>query len=279
MSIKPYGFMMEPLKRPISERKLSVRKKDKKKKYYFPRLERDGRVQAIAQILRVTYNHIVRERNLKLAKRGRGLLQGYDIRKFDPLAEWNFYKLAVRLNEQGVDPALYIKVLSNYGRFRHTRYLPRPAFFCGQKGMDIYKWLMPKIRDQFPGQLESMDNSLVEKDNISSTRIALEILASLKIIRDVQKTHPRILVCDILYSQNALLSPWAIALATDYLTSSTFKALDKRDKKKILRCRAYLFSRRKIPLLMVVRQMRKYRPQCFLFNAQTLSDVVTRFPR
>ena len=56
---------------------------------------------------------------------------------------------AHRLQEAGIDPALYIKILSRYSWYGRNKWMPPPSWLGSDKALEVYDWLLRAERGKY----------------------------------------------------------------------------------------------------------------------------------
>jgi hypothetical protein len=70
---------------------------------------------------------------------------GYDYDIYKTKQGWRaklkFMLLAEKLVQQNIDPALYIKIMCRYGKFRSLKWMPHPTWLEKNKTIETFKWV------------------------------------------------------------------------------------------------------------------------------------------
>jgi len=210
----------------------------------FPRMSLDGKTLLAEKILHYTYNELAKRRNFRLRaplKWAGG--KPYDIYRIQKgrRSKIHFLILAQKLIERKIDPALYLKIMANYGHFRQTKYLPNTSFLMSDKAFDIFKWLYPKEKRKYP-----KDEDFYEAVNRQSASPDIVLKAVRRSADIVEETEAR-LGCDrgtAAAIQTDNLSPWFLAIYTPYLKQGGLSVLELERKRKVRRCMQFLMRHR-----------------------------------
>ena len=179
----------------------------------FPRMEGiTPRVRQYEQLLHHSYNRIATYRNPGLRTWG-----SYDIYKAKrgERAPFFFMVLAQELVEKKIDPSLYLKVMSRYGQFENTKYLPPPAWLADENTIKNYEWLKAKQENQYERKADwkKMIKGFREKDVFQAIR------SSTKFIQHAQSNF-QLSEFQAISQMLDEMSPWFLAA---YLPSATKK--------------------------------------------------------
>lgn len=193
------------------------RRKKKIKIRRFVRLDIPKELRHYERILRHTYNILATKRDRKKQ------FYRYDIYKTKQAsrAAIKFLELAKELKNHNIDPALYLKIMSRYGRYREARWMPSPTWLARKKSVEDFKWVIRKERRSYDLRLDYKH----EIDGWSVFDIYAAIRDSSSMFRDaVDKAglHPD--QATVMLKKD--LSPWF--MATSLLVS--------KDGKDFLRC-------------------------------------------
>src|SRR5579885_3619217 len=99
------------------------------KRKRFPRLVLDSKSLTADRILRLTFNKMAKSKNINLRH------FSYDVYKTKQgwRAKLAFMFLGEKLVKSNIDPALYIKVMCRYGKYKSARFMPHPTWFAKDK--------------------------------------------------------------------------------------------------------------------------------------------------
>ncbi len=113
----------------------------------FPRLGKLHPAVSLAiKILHITYNKLAVSRSSE-----KHVGYRYDIytKKGCWNAKFQFMLLAEKLLHRNIDPALYLKVMSSYGMFRDSKYMPHPTWFAKDKTLETFLWKHRRERNKY----------------------------------------------------------------------------------------------------------------------------------
>jgi hypothetical protein len=190
----------------------------------FPRLEGiTGRVRTYEKVLRHAYNNLYQKRN-PWARGGRVRFDVYTakylLKRENPQTQFQILakQLSQRTGKSRIDPALYIKVMAQYGHYQNSRYLPAPSWLAKEKTVEIYEWLHEKSRNKF--KLEADWRKSKQGYRESDIFIAIESSAEfLMRTCDLLKQNEK----DAIVMLLSELNPWFTAT---YLVSATKAVCD-----------------------------------------------------
>jgi len=171
----------------------------------FPRIFVPREFQYYLRILRLTYNRLALKRNPRLRYFTR-----FDVfhTKWGDRAKCHFIDLAMKLKDKNIDPALYLKIMCRYGRFKDSTWMPRPGWLAKSKTIKIFHWLYRK-------EVKTYDLRLQFKKEISGWSdldIYSAVRDSSKMYRDATEKlglHPD--EASVLLKKD--LSPWYLAIS------------------------------------------------------------------
>lgn len=120
------------------------------KRKRFPRLRLDSKALSAERILRLTYNKMRKSRNVSFYN------FKYDVysTKQGWRAKLAFMFLGEKLVKLNVDPALYIKVMCRYGKYKNSKYMPHPTWLQKDKTIKTFAWLYRKERKSYELKLD-----------------------------------------------------------------------------------------------------------------------------
>lgn len=155
-----------------------------------------------------------------LMRRKRRYLWNYDVFITPKLCGRNliaFVDLASLLIDSGVDPSLYLKIMSRYGRFRDAPYLPPPVWLSQKPTVKKFKEIYRRQRRKYSLRLQ------FKKDisGWSDLDIYSSIRDSSKMFRDATEKlgmHPD----QAMMMLRKDLSPW-------YMAISLLRSQDRKD--------------------------------------------------
>jgi len=162
----------------------------------FPRLNLTQFDILAAKIIHRTYNEIVRERMH---------YEGYDIyrTRIGISAPAKFAILGQMLVKKKINPDIYIKVMSRYGKFRDTKYLPHPIQLCSEKAFLAFQWLHKKERKKY--EFEEDWKKAIRAGNDEDIYEALK--KSSLMVQDVRKNF-NLRIAEAVMFLKAEISPW-----------------------------------------------------------------------
>jgi len=179
------------------------RKRNFKSKKRFPRLELDRATRIAEKIIRIAFNKMARSRNLRYRN------FNYDVYKTK--AGWKvklkFILLAEKLIQQNIDPALYIKVMCRYGKFKNVEWMPHPTWFSKDSTIEKFLWVYRKERKHYILDIDWKK----ELDGWSDLDIYSSIRDSGGIIKRVVEGQ-KIKTDEAIYAFAKELSPWFLAV-------------------------------------------------------------------
>jgi hypothetical protein len=199
----------------------------------FPRLKVNSAVKITARILHCIYNNLGAKRILADPK-------FFDIAKTrrGKYANLHFLLLATELIERKIEPVLYLKVMSKYGRYADAKYLPATKFLASEKALDIFDWLLKK-------EMRHHISADGWKDSLGSFKIdEKKILEGVDMSRkhvETVKKATGLRFEDIILTQQLFLSPWYLAVCPSYLAYEV-KNLTKEDKRSVVRRVHYMLN-------------------------------------
>lgn len=144
------------------------------KRKRFPRLVMDAKSVSAERILHITYNKMRKSRGIRFQN------FKYDIYKTKQgwRAKLAFIFLGEKLILQNIDPALYIKVMCRYGKYKNSKYMPHPTWLRKDKTIKTFKWLYRKERKSYDLHLDwkKAIDGWSDLDIYSSIRDSAELL-------------------------------------------------------------------------------------------------------
>jgi hypothetical protein len=116
----------------------------------FPRLKMDSKSLRAERIIRIAYNKIRRSKDLWAHQ------TGYDIYRTKQgwRAMFMFKLLGEKLIQQNIDPALYVKVMARYGKYKGSKYMPHPTWLAKDKTIEVFRWVYRKERRSYELHLD-----------------------------------------------------------------------------------------------------------------------------
>lgn len=174
----------------------------KRKVRRFPRYLFSSRDKLAERIIWTTYNNMARARNMD--KRVYQL-DVYKTRAGKD-AKLKFLLLGQRLVKAGIDPALFIKVLCSYGKFKDARYMPLPGFFAGEKAWEIFQWKLGNQMRKYGKDLKQNLGAESDEQVLQEIRNGAD---SFNLCADRWENipHPNVIMADV----KPEVSPWFIA--------------------------------------------------------------------
>lgn len=156
------------------------------KKQRFPRIRITSEIRLVERILHHTYNKLARARDIN--KAGYRNYQ-YDIykTKFGSRAPIIFLMLAQTLVEKDIDPAIYIKVLSQYGKYGRSNYMPHPTWLGSQKALEVFSWMYKDRKKRYERKKDW--RKFLDDRNLSAKHIRKEIRAEARRIKEIRRAH------------------------------------------------------------------------------------------
>lgn len=105
------------------------------------------KVRLTERMLWLTYNAMAKRRT----PNSRGQYFKYDLYKTKKgvRASFNFLLLAKQLVKREIDPALYLKVMGQYGPYLRATYMPHPTWLSSKAALKIYKWKLKSERRKY----------------------------------------------------------------------------------------------------------------------------------
>jgi hypothetical protein len=202
------------------------------RKLRFPRLKVNSVVKITARILHCVYNNL-------LVKRGLGSRRFVDVAKTQrgKYADLHFLLLAQQLIEKKIEPTLYLKVMSKYGRFASTRYLPPTRFLASERALGIFEWLLKKEMRHHISP-EGWKEHGLGTTKIDEKAILEGVDMSRKHVKTVQKATG-LSFNDIVLTQQVYLSPWYLATCPFYLKNEV-PSLPKEERWTVRRRVTYM---------------------------------------
>lgn len=177
----------------------------------FPRFRLTAAEKITAKILHRVYNTLSIKRKPEL----------YAVRSFDILktkrgkfAAQSFLVLAKELCFKKIEPTLYLKVMSEYGYFKQTKYLPPPTFLASEKAMEIFGWLEKKQRKHYTTEDEWKKGLGTNK--VNEKRVLDGVINSRDHVAQIQEVTG-LSINDIIFAQHRFLSPWYMALYSSHV--------------------------------------------------------------
>lgn len=199
------------------------------KKHRFPRLKINQEISVSEKLLRHTYNYIIRSRN----KHWNRTYDIYKTLKFGNFARNNFLVLSTILQEKQIDPAIYVKVLSRYGRFENSKYLPPPSWLASSKGLETFEWLKKKQRNHYELKAD-WKRSFIDT---SEEEILEGVKSSTKMVVGIKKDLS-LLTSEAIVFLWSELSPYFLGLV------NTKMGINLEPGKDIERCQRFFIKRR-----------------------------------
>jgi hypothetical protein len=230
------------------------------KKQRFPRIRITSEIRLVERILHHTYNKLAGAKDIN--KAGYHKYQ-YDIykTKFGRRAPVIFLMLAQTLVEEGIDPAVYIKVLSRYGRFGHSNYMPHPTWLGSKKALEVFSWMYQSRKKRY--EREKDWRNYLDDRNLSAKHIRKEIRYEARRIKHIRRTHrldllPAILM--ILFELNSWYLGAAMLLTSRKVRESLWVVLESlpKDEQKRIRLTAQFLANSGNTGRWVARKTKKY---------------------
>jgi len=126
------------------------RRRKKKIPRRFPRLDVPQELNHYMRIIRTTYNMLATRKDPQKRR------FGYDIykTKLAGRASIAFLDLARQLKDYNIDPSLYLKIMSRYGRFKNATYMPRPTVLAKKSWIENFKWVYRREKKHYDLKLD-----------------------------------------------------------------------------------------------------------------------------
>jgi hypothetical protein len=176
-------------------------KKASARKLRFPRLYLTAEMVIAERILHHTYNKLSEARS---SSKSYGV-RWYDIYKTKNglMAPVKFMMLAQDLTLRRIDPAVYLRIMSQYGVYQNTTFLPHPSWLASRKALKVYKWLRKRTLAKYQNEYEAKQNL----DPKKSDQIKMAMESSASMVGDVKKTFHLKLYEAMIFLHNEI-SPW-----------------------------------------------------------------------
>lgn len=219
----------------------------------FPRLRINQEIRLNERILLATYNSLVRRR---ASVSNRWARTKYDVCKmgqWKKTAPTHFLVLASLLSREGIDPALFLKVLSQYGKFRHSKYLPPPKWLLTDDALEKYRWLLYRDRETYPVKKDwkSYLNGKPSEGTALNEAVLSSIRQSASIVEGTIKTF-QVKLLSAVFAHLDHLSPWYLAVCPMFLhRMGTVSLLRRKTAMVIMRCIDALLKRPRLLKLAV----------------------------
>ena len=186
-------------------------------------------------VLRKCYNELWARRNPSYT--------WYDVYRVDSFKAKHWFKiLAQRLVDRDIDPKLYLLVLSNYGKLKDSKYLPKPVFLAGDDALKIFSWLYRKEQRKYYG-IKTLMEGLTIGNEIHKEEVLESLEVQMEQFSGISNIHPPLIVLDSLKST---ICCWYLALRRDYMQSAYFDNLERTEKNELRNCRAYYKGHREV---------------------------------
>lgn len=128
------------------------RRKSKKSPRRFPRLDIPKEAVQYERILRTTYNSLAKRKNPRI----RFFNEKFDVYgiRFGGRNRIAFIDLALKLKDVNIDPALYLKIMSRYGKFVDIKWMPSPIWLSKDDTIEKFHWVYRKERKTYGLKLQ-----------------------------------------------------------------------------------------------------------------------------
>ncbi len=211
------------------------------KKQRFPRIKLTKSIRVTERILHYTFNQMSKAKNPRKMKYVR-----FDIYKTKngKTAPQTFLLLACMLLEKKIDPAVYIKILCKYGKYRNSKWMPHPTWIGSQKALEVFEWLYRKERKKYIRN-DNWRNNL-DSGKIDFAKIGKVIRLEARRVLDTMKTQN----VSLLTATSMLwwhLNPWYISAASLLLPKDSRSSLwvtisncPKAEQQSIIECTYHL---------------------------------------
>lgn len=214
--------------------------KASKAKRRFPRLAMSSEERACVKILIHTYNRVAERGNVKKG----GGRSWYDIRKTKrgKFTEFQFQMLAQDLVKHKIDPAVYVQVLSQYGRFSRAGYMPHPKWMSSEKAFEVYEWMHRRERGKY---VQERDWKRARKGK-ERDHILAGIKTSAAMIADVRSTLGLRTVEAVMFMRDEVSPPYLLCvLRRNKGNAGALEALLAREtRREIAACLRYFMHNR-----------------------------------
>ena len=235
-----------------------------KKVMRFPRLYLTSEMMVAEKIVRHIYNKLYEDRLFRHGKSRGDRFGWYDVYKtkrgIQQQAQVKFMMLGQDLVEKKIDPAVYVKVLAQYGKFQNSRYMPHPTWMASGKAIKVFKWMKKRSRQKF--RLKSDWKKSLKLDNTDEIKQMMK--TSAMIVRDVRKNFNLKLFEALIFLRDEI-SPWYWAVFLSLLKRKSrreevldFLWREAPDlRKAVILCTKYFLGHRPI-WRMSCAQLQKY---------------------
>jgi len=114
----------------------------------FPRIEMTAAISLGEKILHHTYNELAKS---TLMNSSRYVNPKYDLYETvrGKAARAKFLILSYRLNHYKIDPALFMKVMWNYGPTHRRGFMPHPTWLGSEKALGVFQWKLKSERRKY----------------------------------------------------------------------------------------------------------------------------------
>lgn len=121
-----------------------------KKRKRFPRFDVVPKVKYTERLLRATYNKLARAKNFSLRN------FNYDIYKVK--RGWKYkidmMHLAIDLVNANINPIMFMKIMSRFGRYKSTLFMPTPTWLSNPAQLKRFEWFYRSEKKSYPLRLE-----------------------------------------------------------------------------------------------------------------------------
>jgi hypothetical protein len=235
----------------VKKKKRSKRQKrisDRRKR--FPRLYLTPKMVLTERILHHVYNRLSEQRS---SRKGGGI-GWYDIYKTKNglMAPVKFMLLSQQLVERKIDPAVYLKVMSQYGMYQNANFLPHPKWLASKKALKVFKWLHRKTREKYAYESDWKKQTEVgQKKDLVDIKEAMKVSALM--VKDVRKSFKLKLYEAMLFLRGEVSAwYWATFLALLKREGRRSEVLDflwEEDyelRKEVILCTKYFLANRSV---------------------------------
>jgi hypothetical protein len=203
------------------------------KKTRFPRLPTPaGELSQIERILWITYNKIWQSKSYSQNARG------FDVYKKNPDAKRCFIILADTLHKEHIDPSLYLKVMSKYGKYEHSHWMPHPSWLMKLETLKTFDWVLEKQKARYPRH-EDWIRHLNDPGRENYRHIDAGIKDSWRQVHEMMKLHDiGIAAASVLLIDS--LSPWFLATCVPFMRAGGVELLTPDDQRRMKKCIRHL---------------------------------------
>lgn len=191
------------------------------------------------ELLRVTYNSLVKKRNPRL----NGFYDVFGSSNRGKRVKKSFENLARKLILKKIDPVKYVKTMCIYGQYKNTD-MPWPSFLCSKKALERFDWLYNKELKNYRNEVDMLKNlpvgMITDRENIleqiKKDHNYYWFMNSKASELDKRKAEYLFLTE---LAMDTAISPWYLALSDRFVEGPGFELLPLKNRKLIKGCRTY----------------------------------------